>query len=248
MTKNQIDYWNYVENSRHNLAMERNEARKQDEVNRSNMAQEAIAQQGNAIKRQQNIINQSHYERLDAESQRANLARERETNRANVAYETETNRHNVVNELYQGSSLANAREIASISAGVGYANVAETQRANMVREAETNRSNLVYESIAQLNAESQGRQAGAAVVNASTKAGELQFSRDKWSSIGLQQAQVQTWADQQDTRVKLAKLDSDLALARSQIASNYAKTAESGSRTLSNTVGLISKFIPGGKK
>lgn len=248
MTKNQIDYWNYVENARHNRATERLSSEQQRETNRANLAQESIQQRRNDINYRANVINAQHYSNMDSENRRSNMAREQETNRSNLVLEQETKRRNLANESFNYAGLVNAADIARISAGVGYANVAEQQRSNIAREQETNRSNLIYESIAARNSDANVSNAFSNAKNAETQSSKLGFERDKWSSIGLQSAQISAWAQQQDTRMKIARLDADLANLNSQTVANYSKAAESGTRALNNVLGLASKFSLGGKK
>jgi hypothetical protein len=73
MTQNQINYWKFKEDQRHNLAQESHNERSLNEQVRSNVAKES-------------------------ETRRSNLAHESETNRSNVAREMEANRSNLASE------------------------------------------------------------------------------------------------------------------------------------------------------
>lgn len=80
------------ENLRHNTATENQAKTELDERIRSNKATESLT----AIR---DAATKAHYERSDAENERANKAREDETQRANIAKESETKRSNEMNEL-----------------------------------------------------------------------------------------------------------------------------------------------------
>nr|AVD54039.1 ORF1 [Macaque picobirnavirus 9] len=114
MTTLGLDYLKHQEQSRSNLANER-------ETNRANLAKEGENLRHNTATEEQakaelaervrsnqatesltairDAATKAHYERSDAESQRANMAREDENQRANIAKETENKRSNEMNEL-----------------------------------------------------------------------------------------------------------------------------------------------------
>lgn len=165
MTRNQIDYWNYVENSRHNKEVEKETKRanevQQREQERAHRASEAIAREGNSINASFN-------------QQRAD----------------ETRRHNYASELATISSLENERarttlgyyssniglESAKVAAGVGYANVG-LGYANL---EEALRSHRMSEGINARNMLSGEKQATANLLNAQTRVGELNLNKQKW--------------------------------------------------------------------
>lgn len=89
MTQNQIQYHNALETERHNKMMEA-------ETNRHQVAQEALQREANELQRAANAINEAHYQRMDAENFRSNLAREGENVRSNVASEYIRNRSNAI--------------------------------------------------------------------------------------------------------------------------------------------------------
>nr|AVX53442.1 putative ORF1 [Marmot picobirnavirus] len=106
MTKNQIDYQNYLENQRSHLASETETGRanraREVETNRANLASEAL-------KKEQNV-----------ETKRSNLARELETNRANLAHERLTAERNA-NDLRASIYATDKRsQDAMYSADKGY--------------------------------------------------------------------------------------------------------------------------------
>lgn len=122
MTSNQIAYWRYVEDMRHNRAVEA-------EANRSNVAREqqamreaAEVQRANRAREQATLVS-------NQEVQRANLAREAETKRSNMAREWETYRSNIQQERAQ------------------ILNLSEVSRSNAAREKETLRANMASEAI-----------------------------------------------------------------------------------------------------
>lgn len=114
MTQMGLDYLRHQEQRRTNLATEaetnRANVAREGETYRHNTATEAqaineLAEQNRHNVRTENLediknqAQKAHYERQDAETHRANTAKEAETNRANVAKETETNRANEAKEL-----------------------------------------------------------------------------------------------------------------------------------------------------
>lgn len=113
MTQNQIAYHNAQETKRHNLAAEQ-------ELNRHQLMQEALSRWANALTNYQIAVNNAHYKRMDAETERANRAREAQ-NQTNLGLNAqsiaETQRANVANEYIKQRS----NEIQA-------ANVAETSR------------------------------------------------------------------------------------------------------------------------
>lgn len=105
MTSNQIAYHNAQETKRHNVATEQ-------ETNRHQLAQEALSRWSNAIQKWQVAINNAHYARMDAETERANRARENQ----NAAALQETYRSNISNEdIKRASNRLQAAQIAETS-------------------------------------------------------------------------------------------------------------------------------------
>lgn len=144
MTSNQIAYKNAKEVERHNLAAEQ-------ETQRHQKMQEALTRWSNALNEYQIAVNNAHYRRMDAETERANRAREGanlmsigETARSNVANEdirrqanqiqamgvAETSRHQRRMEGIQEE--LNASLIEKYSADTGYTE-AKTESENVLR-------------------------------------------------------------------------------------------------------------------
>ncbi len=113
MTRNQIAWFEAKEAKRHNVATETETQRMNTivatETNRHNVASEGLQHEAN-------VINQQHYERMDAETNRHNVATERETERHNqqtervdlwfkTATTQEQARHNRATEAQTESSL-----------------------------------------------------------------------------------------------------------------------------------------------
>lgn len=105
MTNDQVNYLNYQEAARHNLASE-------TETSRSNLAQESETRRHNLTS--EGITNRSLQETIRTnkanekikrntlkETKRSNKAREAETHRSNVVNENEANRHNLATEANQ---------------------------------------------------------------------------------------------------------------------------------------------------
>lgn len=124
MTSNQIAYANVQESKRHNQAVE-------TETNRHQVMQEKLANWQNAINKWQVAVNNLHYTRMDAETERANRAREA----YNYQALGETYRSNVANEgLKDAANRINA------------ASVAEQRRHQMASEQETSRHQKAVEA------------------------------------------------------------------------------------------------------
>lgn len=119
MTQNQIAYKNARELERHNRATE-------EELSRHQLMQEALSRWSNALQNYQIAVNQAHYQRMDAETERANRARENQ----NLIGIQETARSNVANEYIR--TMSNRIESAKAS---------ETSRHQHAVETETKRYN-----------------------------------------------------------------------------------------------------------
>lgn len=112
MTGNQIAYWNYAENRRHNVEQESFNRANLGEQSRHNQATERLTARQISLgygqlaeTRRANQARELLQSAANAETARSNLAREAETNRANVARETETHRSNIRNEGLKVDSL-----------------------------------------------------------------------------------------------------------------------------------------------
>lgn len=135
MTHNQIEYWKYMEDQRHNVASEEDTDIQNRESNRHNVATENF-----------NLMNL-------AEGKRHNLATEVELNRHNIQAEQETNRHNVSTEELSRNELSEIVRHNKSTENIGYNTLAETKRSNLAREnissnanAESMRHNTQMES------------------------------------------------------------------------------------------------------
>lgn len=176
MTSNQIAYHNAKETERHNKASEQ-------ETNRHQLVQEALSKWSNAIQKWQVAVNNAHYTRMDAETARANRAREtqnaaalQETYRSNVSNEdirrasnalqaaqnAETSRHQKTMESIQdrlNSSVIQLNKAKSVesSATTGYTN-ARTQ-------TERRMPNKIINEIDMINSQANLNRANTGLVN-----------------------------------------------------------------------------------
>lgn len=186
MTANQISYWNYVENSRHNRATERESNRsnlaREIEENRSNLSNESISRERNSLQREANTINYNYQNSKLAEDRRHNLAQE------NLGYSAQEIEQQRVRLGYQ--QLENARSIAQMQAAVGYANVGATyanineqMRSNIAREVENQRSHMAQEA-------NTARSISVDRINASTRSKAQALESQKWNE-DLSKAQRQ---------------------------------------------------------
>lgn len=106
------------------------------------MTKNQIAYYDARERKRSNLANEGLTQLRDAETARANLARETETNRSNVARETETARANRAAETETNRANV-ARESETQRSNL--ARELETTRSDVARETETNRSNLANE-------------------------------------------------------------------------------------------------------
>lgn len=242
MTANQINYWNYVENSRHNKATEQEQKRsnlaQEGERSRSNQENEAILREKNAIAKFQNIINARYNDRYLSETQRSNMAREQ--------YNQQMADISAANIDLGYANMRNSYAIAGLNYGVGmanvgatYANIAEQQRANIARETELNRSNLVNEAV-------KWKSAGTEMFKAQTQRQEQQLNLAKWSDPVVR---AQRQADYFHTIAQTSATNSQSSLNKSTEKLNSAKSFQSytqGAKNISDLVGNATKVIING--
>lgn len=147
MTQNQIAYFNWYENARHNRVVEQ-------ETGRHNTVTEQESQRHNVedegIRKKTNILTDEHYRRSDTETRLNNMlnrgleySRLNETRRSNLAKERETNRSNVAQE----SLTKEKNELTR-------AQIAEDVRHNKAVETENVRHNMYSEDVSAFSAKS----------------------------------------------------------------------------------------------
>lgn len=200
MTNNQIQYWRLQEEKRHQKAVERETEKNNRRVSQDKRLQAYLEQKARA---QANVITGAYNEKYLTELSKHNreleqlqyLQHQREL--AKLGFNQQQ-----INLGYD--QLANARTVASINAGVGYAqvgaqyaNLAELQRANLAKEElqlrqqnEAMRHNLSAEELGWAN-----QRVGQQQANANTR--RQAFEEQKWSSIGYANEvskQALTWA------------------------------------------------------
>lgn len=221
MTANQIAYWNYVENQRHNLSTEA-------EQNRSNLAQEEERKRANLaserLTKEQNTINRVHLGRMDSETNRHNVA----TESAAVQQDLTRQRSNDVSEL---SARLHA-ETAYAQTALGYANLAETSRANQAREIEINRSNLENERQNVLGLSTKAVEAKTNALKAKTDAGRLALDSEKWTTVGKDTAMVEL----RNKNLQGVQTGADIDLTKAQTKAVPINAA-------SNAVGAASRLV-----
>lgn len=219
MTRNQIAYWEMMENRRSNLAKERETNRSnlanERETNRSNLAREAETMRNNLV--------------VSAETNRANLAREAETNRNNlinesiakgnldelmrhnIAVETETARNNRANNAI-GFQQAAASMLGAQGAFMrGQASVIsahETGRHNRMTEAEAERHNRRSESL-------------TAVINQSQA--DLNRSKRNYTDKQTEYAKYGVVIDMLNTRANLRNSRSNSVQAQSSLVGSLSR-------------------------
>lgn len=220
MTRNQIEYWNYIENSRHNKAVEKEQEAHnratRNEILRSNRARERLTAQGNAI----NALNNSQ---RNAETYRHNYA----TEVANLqSLDVERQR---VGLGYYSSNVG--LEAAKVSAGVGYANVG-LGYANL---GELNRHNMMQEGVAGRNILTQEKNAYTNLLQAANQQRKLQLEQRKWNEA--QKGNVLA-----DTTLKAQQLIQSQATVERMANQNVTDKVNASA----NLLGAASRLIPKG--
>lgn len=219
MTRNQIDYWRLQEDKRH----ARNVERETERANRAKEKEQRIANRELHLRGvQANTINATHYNRYDSETARHNREME---NQQMLIHQRELAKIELGNRQLeqQYANMRNQKEIAQISAAVGYANVgaayanvAEQQRAHMAQEKLTAQA---QQEIATHNRNLESLQSQKNIVDwsrAQTQSNQLQFEKDKWDSIGYARA-VQDNANAY-ANMQLTWAQTELAQTNKQIA------------------------------
>lgn len=249
MTKNQIEYWKMIEDSRHNKEVERETNRanqaKEQEQQRSNLSNEDIAREKNKLTRQANTINQLYNERYLSETERANLAREAvNKQQADISAANLDLGYSQLDNSYRIAGLNYAVGMANV--GATYASIAEQNRANIAKETELNRSNLVNEAL-------KWKSAGTEMYKAQTIRQGQELDYAKWSDPVVR---AQRQADYFHTIADTGRLNtqsqlnsSNVSLNESTKKLNSAKTFQSytqGARNVADLVGTVSKTIING--
>lgn len=187
MTKNQIDYWNYKENSRHNREMERETRRtnlsREYETQRANKAQESLKQQANEIQRQGQVIN--------AQTQASKIA---EDTRYHMAVESNQSRSIGVDESrvalgYQQD--ATNRWVAQTNVGATYAQIG----LGYSQLTESVRHNTASEAVNVTQAATQRAQARTAQNRAEVEASKVALEREKWNDPVAQATRRQEYSN-----------------------------------------------------
>lgn len=196
MTQNQISWYRAKEEKRHNVVSE-------GETIRHNVQEEQIGWEGNRIKDDANVINQYHFERMDAETRRHNKVGERQTqtglrqrnkeiqlNRRSI---NEVKRHDLELEHNERYRMKEQYRHNLATEGIDWANVGigRMNAATNAENAATNWQNAVTNSR-----------------NAELRAGELDLSRDRYS--------LDQWASSQITPAQQSKLEAERDLAQSR--------------------------------
>lgn len=252
MTTNAINYLQYKEGQRSNLAREietnRSNLAKEAETKRANIARETEDKRHNtvseALQGEYNMILNNHYVRQDVEQARSNRANEViVSNRDN-----ETIRHNIATELENERS--NKR-----SSLINYMN-AETNRYSAIANATINFMNA---GTNRLNSSSQAVQASAALQNARTNERNVQNQYELgWQRVLNDQKAVATNAKQQEAQQRRYETQSelerqmapfDVRLKQAQILKlgsetdmNYMKTVLAPFDTVAKTAVTMSKL------
>lgn len=236
MTKNQIDYWNYVESNRHNLATERETRRanqeRELETNRSNLANENLKAKQLAETIRINTINAN-------EAQRANRAREDLSAQSNVLEGQRV--------LVSEAALENQRSIAQIQAAASrYASDTSLQAA-MISDTtrqreliEKQRSNLSNESISRTNASSSQR-------NSVVAQSRLNFDREQYETTGkaLQRSQATENASATALNLNTAKRQNvqNAADVNNSLTRTFSANTNAANQIINPLIGAVSNSL-----
>lgn len=234
MTKNQIEYMSLVEEGRHNRATEQETIRSNKKKEALEAASQAITAQHNLVSdtatkqhyERQDYINDAHYKRLDAETKRANQAKERLTREA----QNEVYRHDKASEAIDtASNLISQRHFTKSDS-----NTAESNRIANLRQAEDARHQQKMDQISM----------GYALAEIeSTYLKEdltLAQSANYRASTNLIDAQTRTeGAKYYDTLHHIGLLDSQRDLNAAQYATEYSKMAANYAGAFQSIMGSI---------
>lgn len=229
MTANQIAYWNYVENNRHNIASEKEALRsnraKEREQHRSNVAQESLTSAANQIRQQSNLINDAHYVRQDSEANRHNLAMEQLSRQSNDLQK--------LNVALGYATLGNQRAIAEMNTGLGYANLSESTRHDIESENIQNRN----VSVGRVNAAA-NRQ------NAATRQQEFQLKQTQWLDPWATYTRKYT---AQNTRLTGSKIQAETDYTKTNTLKLGIDAGVNVLNSLSNLMGSAARVVTAGK-
>lgn len=243
MTKNQIDYWNYVEAKRHNRETERENERanlererenrrsnksKEGEIHRSNLASEAVKREANAINAHFNEVSLN-------EQQRRNLASELLT-----AQSQDIERARIKLGYAQAETSLQSAHIAAgpsyAQVGLGYSNLAELNRHQLAVEEEQRRSNFAKETASWSQAESSATNAQANLINAQTRQRQQSLAEKRYQELDVPSAMVNI--AQQRSRISV-----DRAQEQRWQHQNATDTVNAGARIIDSVAGLAGKII-----
>lgn len=248
MTRNQIDYWNLQENSRHNVVTEKETGRHnlatEQETARSNMAREVETGRHNRATESIDLG------KLQEQSRHNRVSEGQEDTRLSIESGklVETGRHNLETEA-QGR----------VNLGLSSDTLAELRRHNKATESltgtdlniksmsqqETMRHNLTSESIEQQKAESQYlvNKANADYTNLKAKWEDVKTTE----GLNLTRKQV----EEMDARIEkyaqdIAKSNSDITRNNFQNANDTARTVISGLDTINDIIQDYATIQPKG--
>lgn len=220
MTKNQIDYWRYREDQRHNQASEKEENRsnlaKEGENYRHNTSTEKETHRHNVATEGIDISKLNETQRHNKETEalgKGNLQLGRDTlnesRRHNVATESEANRHNVATE---GISIGNLNESIRhnmAAESLGYGNLSLGQDTL----SETNRHNVVSEGISSSATEANNTLAYARA--------RLSDTERNWKVVLNDQQTDINAATLDKIEAEISKLQNDVEVSREKVTQGY---------------------------
>lgn len=188
MTQNQINYAKHIEQQRHNLANETQDAANLAETARSNQVREK-------------------------ETHRANRVGERETKRSNKAREKETRRHNKATELNANQTLTEQNRHNLADEGIRRDTNVETNRHNLATESLTNKQ--IDTGLLQSKISADATTTAASISAAATKyaadlnkaAQDLRTKMDYVTNTNKTRSQEQIAADNRASNESIAALN-----------------------------------------
>lgn len=225
MTSNQIEYWKLRETERHNRATERQSASDLQEQQRSNLANEQLANERNFQSAVGNTINMQLGQQRLAEERRANLAKEAATVKSQ-----DIERQRV---LISSQALENQRQIAQINASAQRYGATLNYAAQSHSLAENVRHNLVSENLGQ-QAEDSKR------ITADTSQQGLLFSKEQYNDTGRNLVQSQIKRNESQVSVDMSTIN------RNNVR-NSLDTVDTSANVINSLSGLIgnaTRLIP----
>lgn len=238
MTSNQIAFINAMENRRTNMANEALKDRANQITEAHNRADESIRAASNDIAAYQADITNGHYQRMDNESVRSNMANEdikRDANDISMI-NAKANRSNAKSNAKNAETNARNADINARNADVNAYN-ALVNKQNADTNARNANTNAFNANVNARNADINAQNAVTNRMNANTKQYEAQTGRMNYGENVRHNTKSEALTEFKNSAEavnRYGQLANDKRMTNSNIALNEAKIEESQSKTKAN--------------